>query len=471
MKHDFSAQYSLILQPDFVQQESVDYLTGMKKGSPKHWKEIGDVVDPFACIQLLSQAIITPYKDYARIGHSKKHGGLLHAFDSKRMNRFFEQQINTFFLPLKLTSIIPDVTLFPRGTWAINFNFKLRKPYLSKDDTNFYVIDNPVKKEWVFKVPYIAPIQWKGALRAAMVKQLVENPKFLYDDKFATRRFYLTLLFGDEKGDESGAMKGLADYLNKARSSASNEYWQKIHRHFSLKDGKTHPHHVGRLYFYPTYFNKIGLEVINPVDRKTGAGTLPIYLESVPCGAEGVFTLLYVPLDCIGEDSVIIEKQSAEDLYLVAEGIKQMLTEYGFGAKTSSGFGLTETVVNDGKVAVNTKMPDIPIQSEIVLKHPDKAFNKYLDNYGTLKESFSQSEGKILSNKEYSMKKPENGGSLSEFKKFKAWYKENAKMWKEHLQSGIAPAKPPVWKFRNLDELADQAKSIIEKLNGTGVSD
>jgi CRISPR-associated protein Cmr2 len=55
----------------------------------------------------------------------------------------------------------------------------------------------------------------------------------------------------------------------------------------------------GRLIFFPTFFNNISLEVINPHDRKTRAGTLPIYIESVPEGTEGNFSLLYIPFDLI----------------------------------------------------------------------------------------------------------------------------------------------------------------------------
>ena len=41
---------------------------------------------------------------------------------------------------------------------------------------------------------------------------------------------------------------------------------------------------------------------------------------------------------------------SADDdqVTLVADGLKLMLTEYGFGAKTSSGFGVAEDDVDDG---------------------------------------------------------------------------------------------------------------------------
>ncbi|GIX47783.1 MAG: hypothetical protein KatS3mg131_1994 [Candidatus Tectimicrobiota bacterium] len=56
----------------------------------------------------------------------------------------------------------------------------------------------------------------------------------------------------------------------------------------------------------------------------------------MPPGTEGRFVLLYVPLGEVTPDEV------KGDFRAVAEGLKAMFTEYGFGAKTSSGFGRAE---------------------------------------------------------------------------------------------------------------------------------
>ncbi|GIX47782.1 MAG: hypothetical protein KatS3mg131_1993 [Candidatus Tectimicrobiota bacterium] len=95
-------------------------------------------------------------------------------------------------------------------------DFTLRKPYLSKDDTDFYILDNPVRKEWVFQVPYIAPSQWKGALRAAMRRRrgYTSWEQEAQDEQ-------MIRLFGNVKGEE-------------------NEF------------------SAGWLHFYPTYFDRIG---------------------------------------------------------------------------------------------------------------------------------------------------------------------------------------------------------------------
>jgi CRISPR-associated protein Cmr2 len=100
--------------------------------------------------------------------------------------------------------------------------------------------------------------------------------------------------------------------------------------------------------FYPTFFNLIDVEVINPHSRKTRAGTHPIYLECVPVGAKGTFSLLYVPFDLIGKDENEIQNQALADLQLVAEGLKEMFLTYGFSAKRTSGYGVAEETVTSG---------------------------------------------------------------------------------------------------------------------------
>lgn len=106
---------------------------------------------------------------------------------------------------------------------------------------------------------------------------------------------------------------------------------------------------AGRLYFFPTFFDRLGLEVINPHDRVKGVGERgPILFECAPTRAQGTFTLLDVPLGVQVDDVEI-----AEDLAAVASGIHRMLVKDGFGAKTSSGFGTAEETLPDaGQLAI-----------------------------------------------------------------------------------------------------------------------
>ncbi|MDW8234595.1 MAG: hypothetical protein RMJ54_17620, partial [Roseiflexaceae bacterium] len=207
------------------------------------------------------------------------------------------------------------LTRLPRGAWAIQFPFTLRTPYISRDDQSFHLLDNPLKKEWVFKVPYVAAPGWKGALRAAMrrMRGYTELEQEAQDQQ-------MVRLFGNVRGEE-------ADLT------------------------------AGRLHFFPTFFDRLGLEVINPHDRVKGVGERgPILFECAPAGAQGTFTLLYVPLGAQVDDAEI-----ASDLAAVAGGIRRMLVDDGFGAKTSSGFGTAEeTLPGEGQLAVAAAPPYPP---------------------------------------------------------------------------------------------------------------
>ncbi len=203
-----------------------------------------------------------------------------------------------------------DLAILPPYSFVIQFLFTLVQPYISRDEQDFYIIDNPVRKDKVFGLPYIAPTSWKGSLRSALWRS---GKKEEIDP--------IRHLFGNEK--------------------ETNE--QEDFR-------------AGRLFFFPTFFTMKGLEIINPQDRQQRVGTLPIPFETVPRNTEGIFTLLYVPFDLIDEGEEETRKQVAEELLLVAEGIQKMFRTYGFGAKTSSGFGLAEEDVK-GMLTLNMDHP------------------------------------------------------------------------------------------------------------------
>ncbi len=280
---------------------------------------------------------------------------------------------------LGIAPACPDLGLFTPGSWAIYFSFTLRKPYISRDDTDFYILENPLKKEWVFKVPYVAPSQWKGALQAAMIHELTQDKGSLSDEAWLDRRLQLVRLFGNEKGVAIND-KQFDVFLDKQRPELAKEYRER------LKKITDSGFLSGNLHFYPTYFDRIGLEVINPHDRQSGAGTSPIYFECVPADAQAALTLLYVPLHGFDGDPDRSRLQCAADLVQVAKGLHAMLTRYGFGAKTSSGFGVvkeaikgwikvagltdrgqTSTEPEHGKTAPN-------VLEEFLAEYPDETF-------------------------------------------------------------------------------------------------
>ncbi|OAG28551.1 RAMP superfamily CRISPR-associated protein [Thermodesulfatator autotrophicus] len=378
----------------------------------------------------------------------------------------------------------PDLALFPPGAWAMQVHFTLRKPYISKDDVDFYILDNPVKKEWVFKVPYVAPSQWKGALRAAMMRMLVDDLRSgqKNETEFVQERLRLYRLFGNEKD-------GTAEFLNRAltlhlvgprpEDEEQAKEWEKRYKQTYEQMAREFEERVrsegyrkdnvegfqGALHFYPTFFDRIGLEVINPHDRKTGAGKNPIYFECVPAGTQGVFTLLYVPLDAD-------EETTKSDLEAVVKGIRSMLTQYGFGAKTSSGYGVAEDELITGVVKTNVpgwfKTTSTPRTAD--LEPPEEAFLKYLDDEtGEVKGAFKGSgKGGLFSNSEYKQHGASlGGGSLGEFKRFRAWYVKHGARWKasrmERASEEPASVAGLEKDFHSLSELSEIAHALANE--------
>jgi len=231
----------------------------------------------------------------------------------------------------------------PSYSACIQFSFVLEKPYISKDDANFYIIDNPLKKEKVFKVPMIPGTTWKGNLRNAAIQNFMNNDS-LASDKLADQRFRITLLFGDEgRDDDSDKSAAIAKYLNKKNSE---NYRRKIRNYYKLTANDPMPNHSGRLLFFPTYFDRLDLEVINPHCRETKVGTNPIVIECVPKGCIGFFKVLYLPSEfyflAVEQSEESKKREMIEDIKLVSKAVKTMFIELGFGAKSNAGYGITQ---------------------------------------------------------------------------------------------------------------------------------
>lgn len=226
----------------------------------------------------------------------------------------------------------------PLFSILISITFTLKRPYLSRDDEEFYVIDNPVCKDKVFKVPYIRPSSWKGKLRWVACKRFLD--KFLENNSsinWKKERAKIVRLFGNEKNN-------VTEWLNRTISSKLKRKEKEIEKEFEgyLKEKYNifEGNRRGRLQFYPTFLNQIGLDIIAPHDRKTKTVTNPINLETSPEGAEGNFSLLYFPFDLIGKDEQEVKEQKAKDIRTLAKAIPAMLTKYGIGAKTTAGYGV-----------------------------------------------------------------------------------------------------------------------------------
>ncbi len=348
-----------------------------------------------------------------------------------------------------LASSSPNLSLLPPGSWFLQFTFTLAKPWISKDDDTFYVAEsvNPVRKDKVFKVPVMAASSWKGLLRWTLMQaRLAMKKDTLTPELFAQERFGQTLLLGDEQGEEPGQVKGFAEYVDSLKPEAKGIYRKQVRSRFGEGDkdneqGKADvlPSHSGRLRFYATFYDKTDVEVINPHSRETRAGTHPIYLECVPAGATGTFSLLYVPFDLIGQDEDTIRKQAAQDLQIVAEGLEAMFLTYGFSAKRTSGFGVADAKLKDGKLSMNA--PDLSPTLQATTEAPAEPLPKYLEAPGKLKPEYLNPDGTFRErNQEELNKMPKS--QRQEYDKAKKWWEREGKTSKETPQAE-AEAAPP----------------------------
>lgn len=199
----------------------------------------------------------------------------------------------------------PDNTHLPDSSWfGIDVSFMLETPWYSRDERPFHVLDNPVRKDRVFGVPFMSAASWKGLLRwACRIQAGLSGLLETHDMKIDGWKdpSWVVHLFGNEKGEE--------------------------------KDFQS-----GALAFYPTWFDKVDFGVINPHSRARRAGTQPIYYEVVPASTNGQLRLLYAPLPGeVKRDDVI----QAEVLSNLVDAIEDLLQKYGISAKRTVGWGAT----------------------------------------------------------------------------------------------------------------------------------
>jgi CRISPR-associated protein Cmr2 len=183
---------------------------------------------------------------------------------------------------------------------SFSVDFTLLTPWYSKDDRPFHVLDNPVRKDRVFGVPFMAAASWKGLLRWAC-------------------RMEAGLLAHMEK--HGGQLKG----------------WKEpdwIVHLFGNEQGEGEEFSRGAFQFFPTWFDRIGFQVINPHSRKKRAGTQPIVYEVVPADTQGKLKVLYAPPP--GSDT------PPDTIPRLVRAIESLLTVYGFSAKRTAGWGLAE---------------------------------------------------------------------------------------------------------------------------------
>ena len=263
-------------------------------------------------------------------------------------------------LAKKVKSLIPFSFIF----YA---EIKLQSPYFSKDDDEFYIIQNPCLKETNFKVPMIRGSAWKGALASAFRELFKENKsniesflrifgagsesikaieqtlskeaRNLKKAKEKLPEFLLFELGLEVKKEDLQAIENiknkddLINFIKNKLSKKLEDNQKKLPIEFQT--------HKGRVIFYPTYFDKLSLEIINPHDRRKRAGKNPIHYEVVPKDTEGVFQLIYIPFDVVLKRDEEVREETKEDLANIIKALSKLSNE-GIGAKTKLGWGRFE---------------------------------------------------------------------------------------------------------------------------------
>jgi len=169
-------------------------------------------------------------------------------------------------------------------------------------------------------VPFMSAASWKGLLRWACRMQAgLPDHLEMHDIKMDGWKdpSWIVHLYGNEKSEQ--------------------------------KDFRS-----GALVFYPTWFNKIGFEVINPHSRSRRAGTQPIYYEVVPAETKGRLRLLYAPLPGEIENDKV---RPADFIDSFIDSIKALLETYGISAKRTAGWGTARIDEWTGHVKASAQPP------------------------------------------------------------------------------------------------------------------
>lgn len=379
---------------------------------------------------------------------------------------------------------LAEIAQLPQLSLMLRIPFRLRAPYISRDERDFHVLDNPLRREKILQTPMIPGASWKGCLRSAMVQQLAERWCGLpVEDRercdrrkeYVASRIQMARLFGTELGVE---LTDDADpvYLDKLAGSHAAACYRRYLRRFVSPTG----FFAGRLHLYSTFFNvRSSTEIINPHSRATGVGVQrgPILIECVPGGTRGDLILLYVPFGRTGRSEGNTRLEVAGDLIAVARGLQGMLTTYGFGAKTSSGFGICDDdLVGRGTLAVHAHLGGLPSPTSAALEAepPSPTLPRYLQSPTRLHQDLCRPDGTLKSEAEY--EQLVRNGHRQYGKAEKQLYGKAKKWWegqgRKTAEDSLpkAPAEPvdapPVkmLEFESLTALCELAATVANAL-------
>jgi len=209
----------------------------------------------------------------------------------------------------------------------------------------------------------------------------------------------------------------------------------------------------------------------------------PILMECVPQGAIGELVLLYVPFGPLEQGEDKRRAKVAQDLEVLVKGVQVMLTIYGFGAKTSSGFGTAEDrLAGEGKLAIRAELAgeDTSVIAPPEPKPPD--LPRYLESPTRLRPDLRRPDGSLKSEAEYQALIESRGQKYAKkdkqlYNKAKGWWKREGRELvqappQEPEPEPVPIETPPVseYTFRTLSELPDLARRVAEALRTGGTS-
>jgi hypothetical protein len=219
-----------------------------------------------------------------------------------------------------LLPTLPPIESLPAYSATLSLKFRLLTPLLTRDDDPFYLFDNPVRKDHIFGVPYLSAAGLKGLAADAYQRAFPGQTEWIglgADDQTRTARFRI---------QDSHALRlfGLADDGVQAEGSQA-----------------------GRLHFSPAWFHAVQYIIINPTNKETGLGQVPIQFEAIaphlPNGkpVEGELQVFYFnPHGSPDSDEAMVRGDLARWLASVATWWPVL----GLGAKRLAGYGAIEPV-------------------------------------------------------------------------------------------------------------------------------
>lgn len=281
-----------------------------------------------------------------------------------------------------------NMRLLPDGSCLLEVGVTLQSPFFSRDDRPFYPTDNVLRRHHVFHTPCLSAAGLKGLLHWAW--NMSGGSKEDED-----------LLFGKAAdGDDALSQQGL-------------------------------------LYLWPVFWQgRTDVELINPQNRTSGAGTVPIKYEVVKAGGTGSLFLL------------LLNRENAAPRLMgpLVDALFYLLDYGGLSAKSSAGWGQVTFCVGrlymkgapkqeELKAAQAAKAPEDP---KVVAAR--EAWKELVDEKGNLRPYSEQlySKSRCMAALELTKIKFNN-----KFKNREAFVEAVRQKFEERKKAGESPAPAP----------------------------